>query len=642
MNSQLENKLTVIPPLPNELVELSPFVQCTLTHSNIISTLLLIKQRGLIVREHPENVFDLTITTSKKQKKISLGCLFIPIPNFGRIFVIKAVSDLSRDGAVAEVCHQIQQQLTLINRDFKNIDSLKTSVLRINCRDFYYNLHFNFINRDTIGQELKPEANFRSVKPVFIEKLINYYCEKLNYECFYCPSSNKLKFGSNPCFDIENKDAALEVLNFFFPQRHQKLETIPCFNRMTDNMLFNYSGTGEVGSFAGYAAYMGEVRLFSENFLNKLRNHSGLFIRGFSNQHLGAIAEIENSKTANFEIDWLYLGTEQIVAFEVGMSENPSNKHQTAIRNKITQCLENIIPQMQLIISSLWRVYQKKTTTSKPSFQNLIQNSFKVVIFLPNIETKVLVNQIGAIKKLLTDPTPGNSGQHDFVELLKQNGQQVTKYLSFLTSSEASGGGFAWIHVNENWDIEETKGTIHRLIEGVGVTDWPKCRDSFVEYVSACFCCASLSFSRVISEQTGRIERAPLQIEEHYSPSFKKFKISKVYTNLNLPQHLNFILSPQQYQILSDKSNHHLIITGQPGTGKTTLLVAKCELLAWEDNIKKIHYFYTSKRKLFGKFLENLIETSCSEHCKNKIIVRGIHDVFDISKKCRKLTQVLT
>ena len=386
---------------------------------------------------------------------------------------------------------------------------------------------------------------------------------------------------------------------------------------------------------------MGEVRFFSEKFLDRLENPSGLIIKAFSNQHIGAIAEIESSKPANFEIDWLYLGKEQIVAIELGLSENPSNGHQAAITNKITQCLKIIVPQMQLIILSFWRIYQKSTTISKSSFQDLIQNTFKVVIFFPNIETNTLVNQIATIRKQLTEPIAGTSQPDDFVQLLKQNGQQVGKYLSFLTSSDRSGTDFTWIHVDEKWDIQETNCTIHRLLEGVQVSIPDVWSQSFVEYVSACFCSASLTVSRVISEQTGRIKQTPLSIEDRCSASLQKFKSTRIYTNLNLPQHLNFILSPQQYRILSDNSNDHLIITGQPGTGKTTLLVAKCELLAWQDDIIDIHFFYTAKRKLFGKFLEDLIETSCSEHSKRKIFVRGIDDVFDRSKQCRKLNKVL-
>ena len=687
---KLKDKLIVIPPLPRELVAMNPFVQCTLTHSNVISTLLLMKQTGLVVRINPKHIYDIasTTTATKESNRISQGSLFIPVPNFGQIFVMKTVSDLSGDESVNNVRDQILNQVISIKQDLNNsgldsvdlwdiyfiiclthknakdskhLEGLKASVSKIitdqHSFDQKLQIHLKYINIKNMFKEMKQVMKNGSKKQVSVASLAKYYFDKLNCECLYRPSKNKFKFTTQPSFDIEEIDTVLEIFNFFFPQRHQKLETIPSFNRMTDNMLFSYSTTGETGKFSDYAAYLGEVRLFSENFLDKLENTCGLFIKGFSNHHLSAIAEIENSKPANFEIDWLYLGKDEIVAIEVGLSENRSEAQKTPIKNKIFQCLKNIIPQMQLILFSLWHLYQKKTTLSseeasfeESNFEDLLQKIFKLVIFLPNIETETLLNQILIIKKQVTEPTAGSSQPDEFVELLKQNHRQVTQCLSFLTSSDAYGRNYSWIQLEGNWDIKQTKlwlhvtrgnQTIDKLFERVAISDSAHHRESFVEYISACFCCASLTVLRVISKQTGRIEGTPLQIEELYSASLELFKKRTIYTRLKLPHYLNFILSPQQYRLLSDNSNEHLLITGQPGTGKTTLLVAKCELLGWQDEITAIFYFYTAKRKLFGEFLKQTIETSCSARSKRKISVQVVNDIFDVSKKCLKLSQVL-
>ena len=259
---KLEDNLIVTPPLPRELLELNPFVQCTLSHSNVISTLILMKQTGLVVREHSEIFSDATPTTSttkKEEKKISHGCLFIPVPNFGRFFVIKTVSEHQ---AVKDICDQIQNQLESIKQDFENsglspaqltiiclsknaqklrhLEDFKTSVLNNTCKHFdNIQINLKYINKDKAAKELKRVLEYRSEKPVPIASLAKYYFEKLNSECFYRPSDKKLKFANHPSFNIENIDTVQNVLNFFFPRHHHQLETIPSFNRMTDNMLFN-------------------------------------------------------------------------------------------------------------------------------------------------------------------------------------------------------------------------------------------------------------------------------------------------------------------------------------------------------------------------------------------------------------------
>ncbi|XP_075253760.1 uncharacterized protein LOC142345554 isoform X4 [Convolutriloba macropyga] len=419
---------------------------------------------------------------------------------------------------------------------------------------------------------------------------------------------------------------------------------------MLDNMLYCYTEEGKLGKFTDYSIYLGEVKLFSELLLAKIEKSCGVLIRGFSNEHLKTIATLpEYSKLPNFEIDWLYLGKEHIVAFEVGLSENPEKAKQSSVSNKLKQCLTKIIPQMQLIIHSFWSLYSQNDTTS---IGDLLKNTLKVVVCLPNIKHDIFESQITSIKEEVTKTWHTNCPS-ELALLVERNWAQVSNHLSFLVCNSSSND-LVWLKINDQLNVVKCDKPIDELFDRkTDPSESVLCKfddveidsddsrwtlkHSFIDYVSACLACAALSMSAFISDQNMRIEKTALDVNERYQKSFKKWRNKNFGENSDDHPQFNFVLSPQQHRILLDQNITHLILTGQPGTGKTLLLLAKCEQLASRKDIDTIFYFYDEDRRLFRKHLDSLVESNCSQELKSKLIVEGIADFKHISSKINKL-----
>ena len=382
----------------------------------------------------------------------------------------------------------------------------------------------------------------------------------------------------------------------------------------------------------------------------KIEKSCGVLIRGFSNEHLKTIATLpEYSKIPNFEIDWLYLGKEHIVAFEVGLSENPEKAKQSSVSNKLKQCLTKIIPQMQLILCSFWGLYSKNDTTS---IGDLLKNTLKVVVCLPNIKHDIFVSQITSIKKEVTKTWDTNCSS-ELALLVERNRAQVSNYLSFLVCNSSSND-LVWLKINDQLNVVKCDKPIDDLFDRktdpsesvlckfydveIGSEDsLATLKHTFIDYVSACLASAALSMSAFISDQNMRIEKAALDVDERYQKSFKVWRNKNFGENFDDHPQFNFVLSPQQHRILLDQSISHLILTGQPGTGKTLLLLAKCEQLASRKDFDRIFYFYDKNRRLFRKHLDSLVERSCSQELKSKLIIEGVAEFQSISKKIKEL-----
>ena len=673
MNSFLKEKmrtsLVVLPSPPQELISLNPFVLCNFTHNNSILNLLLTDQKGLIIRLHPQNTNN-PILPIPTDKKVSFGCFFIPAPNFDKVFMIKNAENLSRSGASEQIYTSIQHQLRILNRILKfsgasadcrnklDVQVLictlnqveKTEIFKkfkslldkyhLDNRDIsYIRPIFMYRRKENLADVFKDSSAYRTRHSDCVEKLIGYYIEHLKYDELYFPKP-EIKLLNGQPIKIDQVDKVVETFHFFFPNRDAQLESVPPFNRIWDNMLYSYTDQGKLGKFNHYSIYMGEVRYFSEQLLAKIKNPCGVLIRNFSNKNLEAIATLESCESPQFQIDWLYLRKEGIVAFEVGLSEKPEQCQQSSVRNKIMQCLKIIIPQMQIMLYSFWRLYQKEKTETMTSFGDLLKSALKVVIYLPNIKYDTFVAEIECIKEEYQG-RHGTSSLSELVSLLDKNWENIINYLSFLVRSSSSGN-LLWHRMNKKCDLERVgyNCTIYQLFEKPHPTKLDSnlnVKNSFINYVSACFVSASLCLSGVISNQNEATEKTPLDIDERFLASFKSWKEKNVHEAFKYSAQFNLVLSPQQHRILCDQTKRHLIITGHPGCGKTSLLLAKCEQMAWRRDVHSIFYFYGINKYLFRKYLNNFIENNCSQNLKRKLEVKGFKDFESLSNMLRQI-----
>ena len=587
---------------------------------------------GLVVREQvPLNLTgdnNAGASTSRQMpEKVSHGCMFVPAPNFDKVIVIKNVSSLSNDDSVSRISNSVLDQIYHLNNlvhylkqhsglkgqsklivqilvchpnqltEHTHFESLKSAICseeaQKNCSNL--DLSIDFIGENNLETKVLKCIKETTRQTELVEKLISHCLKTIPLEEIYHLSNLKFNLLSKQHETFEQIDEVIQLFDFYFPDRHKKLLSVPHFNRIEDHMLDSYTDEGKLGKFCGYAGYLGEVRLFSEKLLANLKSPTGILLKSFSNDHLNKILDFKFCATQQFEIDWLYLGAKYIVAFEVGMSENPQLP-KTAICNKINQTIEKIIPQMQMILYSLLVSYHEKKNQRMNS--SVIQKLFKVIIYLPNVKFHSFVSEIESMREQTSkNGIKLDTGLQKIKTILNvlKNKEQFFSSVLFLVEDENQSNALRLVRLAETLEIVDSD---YRSLE-----EFFSCTDPVQESLLK-FLCSMFSFARLkCIENT--YDKKVLGVDDRYKLSHLSYS--------------NFILSPQQHRILSDNSKTHLLITGQPGTGKTTLLLAKCEHLARSEEVTKIHFVYDERKKLYGKFLENLYLNCCCGETKEKI-----------------------
>ena len=663
MLNKLENELVVLPSAPKELLSLNPQINSILGHNKTVRRLSCLK--GLLVTKRiPMNTDsgELSTVDQVESKKISHGCMFIPAPLSDKVIILKTVTHLSTDEAVTQITHSISDQLQCLDRTVEQILA-KTKVskfnvqlfvchsgrvqnspeferLKLNCVDLEneprfvnFNVAIDFTDDKELNEKILTCVERGTAKSDVIPKLI-LHCDATLEQCFYQLSAQPLKLLSSEPATFEQIDKLIELFDFYFPDRHKKLLSIPHFNRIEDHMLNAYTPEGKLGNFADYAGYLGEVRLVSEKLLANLENPRGILLKNYSNQHLETILNREHFVPQQFEIDWLYLGQNQIIAIEVGMSEEPQ-KPRTCIRNKIDQMIEKILPQMQLILYSFGKSYHKGEKEHLGNFSiNSVESLHKVIVFLPEVDCATLTNEIKRIcqsgqssskKKKMTSEQAADQKRKN---MLQQNGQFLN-IIFFLVEDRSSKNQLRFLHLSEDLQVMPTKGSIQDIFNN----SLPGVENQLFSYI-----CTLFSFSRlncIGNLEIESIDGEALEVDQRFlQPLAKGTERDATFPAM--------ILSPQQHRILSDLNKTHLIITGHPGTGKTILLLSKCEQLAADDSVKKIIFIYGEYREQFRKYLERICNSCWSTETRNKTIFEeGIVGSYGLDKFLKVIQNVV-
>ena len=649
---EMKHNLIVLPKPPKELQLMNPAIACVLGNGRTVKSLMDKNLSGLIVCKRVQFDLDpgpLEVSDSPSSSgqgsspdKIQHGCVYFPAPHFDRVIIVKSVNNLSKIETIEKVCNSIQDQLQCLNNAVcllnqnnqitseklnvrlfvclpqkvmknhpSNLKRMKETVFCYQENDTIYPkifLNTQFISEEEfhskLGQYLTTSfvSELSNIKRL-IEKLILSYVQELQHENYYQLCPQKFKFlDAQPC-SIDQIDEVINLFNFYFPNRNQKLETIPHFNQLADNMLYSYTDQGEPGSLQKYAPYMGEVRIFSEKLLSKLKNPSGILIKGFSSDHLRTILNGKHLTPQQFEIDWLYLGSGHIVVFEVGMSENPDHPR-SALGNKIRQCFTTLLPQMQLILYSIWVPYkQKSKTKTQQEFSSLVEDLLKIVIFIPGLSECTLVNELTVIKNAC------------------KGHQNLLKWLFFLVESEESSQNLILVRFNNDFEVINCETTLDQIFQGSIAA--PE-KDSFLNYFQSVICAASLN--AVLEQKDSSHNNTALDIDRRYIRLFKNWLQNQQKSSekkLTVGTDFVFVLSPQQHRILHE-GNSHLLITGEPGSGKTALLLAMCEKIAVNEDVNEILFVYDEAKTLFEKYLTRMLDKIYNNARKSKVTKMGI------------------
>ena len=117
-------------------------------------------------------------------------------------------------------------------------------------------------------------------------------------------------------------------------------------------------------------------------------------------------------------------------------------------------------------------------------------------------------------------------------------------------------------------------------------------------------------------------------VDERYRKSFTNWKPKQ--NNLTYTGQ-DFILSPEQHRVLSNADLSFLLISVEPGSGKTSLLLAKCQMLAEDDDVKIIFYLVNQRKVLFLDFLKRIIDKNGSDLLKKKISIIAVKEDYHTS-----------
>ena len=654
LEAEARSDLVALPKVSDDLQALNPAIQAIFGSNKTAKMLASNNFKGIFVRLPQQSVVKRDPQGKEVTEKISLGCIYIPAPNFDRIVVIKTVNDISRSNSLSIVGESVEHQVTYINDLLSQIKANSTSssdrtLLQFlissptkvtkskEYKELKSSLH-SIVAPYNVLQQVKVEMEFINEKKIktevektlkkFIAKrggcfeLVNYF-GKMNQVEGYQLKTEKLKFLNSEPSTVSDVDKAIKMFEFFFPERFEKFYTVPELNQLEENILYSTTEEGELGNLAEYGAYMGEIKLFSEQLLNQHQELTGVFLKSFTNKHLQSIIDIDYLKPENFEFDWVYLGSDKIVVFEVGLSRTPSEPWQM-MENKIFQGLTKHIPQMQAILHSFQKAFGIDDAIDSDLFTKILNEELIFCIYFPEMKEEICIKEVEQIKNSLTsngqvDKDKKKSYSQEFLNLLATQKHNLTEKTFFLVE-ENNSNCLKLMKINAQFHLTDSDITLQNLF-AVGPSS-P--HDKLLKYACSLLTIASLNYLELTDGD--RIDRSPMDVDNRYRKSFVKWLKNKKVNKegLFLNETFNLILSPQQHRILKEIEKTHLIITGQPGSGKTTLLLEKCEQMSSRGKVDKILFLYDGNKTLFRNYLDKLVGTNCSEAMRRKLTVSDI------------------
>ena len=638
--NQLQSKLVVVPRVSDKLESLNRAIQDILVANKTVQKLVKYQFKGLVVCKQPTEVLEKVANETGSAENSSQGCLYIPDPYFDRIIVIKSVSDLSRSDAAQTIINSCLHQLLSIkyvvtqanvrsppevhlflchpskltkSEKIAEIEKKLTSGSRFPQIDF----RVDSFEESLLKQRVEKFISTSKLRHGMPSKIVQYYLENSQDVSGYLIKTEEMKLLNSELSSLHDVDRVTEVLDFHFPDRRTKLQSIPHINQIEDNMLYCVTEEGELGRLCEYGSYMGEIQIFCQQLLRKLEEPTGILLKSFSQKHLESIINSAHIKPKEFQMDWVYLGSGKIVVFEVGLSEDPTKPWQT-FQNKVSQSLTKHLPQMQLIMCSVWQFFHGSDKRLSPDY---LKQILQVCIYCLQLKTESLDQMAQNIKSILA-PGDKTASERKFGAILMTEKQNLLDYITFLVSDDTEKG-LCLCKLDSNFELIPCDTTPQTIFENSSQTE-----DKYIDYLSTLLIIASLN--SVHPQGRGATDSCALDVDQRYRPSFQKWATKDKSANTSQTVNLDFqiVLSPQQHKILSDHEKTHLIITGQPGTGKTSLLLAKCKIMLENDSIEQILFLYDERKTHFRKLLDKFLKTMFHVNLHSKLNIIGINNEY--------------
>ena len=380
---------------------------------------------------------------------------------------------------------------------------------------------------------------------------------------------------------------------------------MPDIDRIPENLLYLTKEDGSRKNLPKTGPYLGEVKKFGEIFINHLGSSVGVLIKSYTSKHFNSVMRKSEDSICDFQIDWLYVGQQAFVPIEIGCSEMSADRN-TSITNKLTQCVKTIIPTFQLILYFWFLEFHKSQTGD---FESFFGKHFKLVLFLPDVS----IEQFKEFSKALDKKKSKNIKQ---LWKLLQEQKSALKFINIvLTETEGESNKSSLCYVKAA-DLLDANNEMRKEVDiqdlftfNLGSED---SKDVF-DYLSSIFCLSSLNF---IDSKLHTDSQWALDVDERYLDSFRLWRAKNSTVAEEIDSQIKsdletFILSPQQHAILQEKEGmSHVFLYGEPGTGKTYMLLAKCSLLLETKQVEKILLAIPESKTWFREWIQPIIDRS--------------------------------
>ena len=450
----------------------------------------------------------------------------------------------------------------------------------------------------TISENSQP-TNF--IIDALIQSTPEFHYLNLSGTLYNCHNSE-----NNEGFNLQNVQKVKEVYSKFFKESLNRIMFLPDLDSIGHQLL---KTTCERGCLpVKYAdGFIGEYVNFTQCILSRFQKPKGLLIRGYSKNNIDAVLSEEFPH--NFEFDWILCTKNRIFGFEVGRTDNAIEPRKT-IERKISAVFCRLLPKFLLILSS----FLKFLGMPSDEIKKFGERHFGFVIYYPNISKNAVIN------------------------FFKDTNGEVKKSIRLLNSLSASVLSQVFVMIKEEENFDSTcpnlynfafKGAFWSLtLSPITTEDLFSCRKN--DY----FWDQDLLQHEPIGKS---IAENKIVHEVHYLSGLlsfgflvKKFSIDyyppptpcwdfKIGDERKI--HSDLILSPQQQRILV-QNKRFLLLLGEPGCGKTSLLLARALSAAEDDNIEHILFFVPATKTKMINWLKEFVSQSNCVALKKKLFLQ--------------------
>ena len=656
--AERKNQLTIFPHTPSSFSD-EPEIMSNLFNKFSIDLLNYEAYSGFLICESdPPN-------TTSEISKYRQSCLFIPAPNYSRIVLIKSIHSF-RDSLETAIRDPIVSQLNQLNLTFKNeraekipivilivfivkktgkeesenCEKIFAQITEFNTKDFEkLDIEFVFLlkNKNTNpGLDLKtekkklkqailvPGENLETKKSIF--KFLRTHDAEVDLQI---TTKNFKKIGSAE-ITLTDFDEVVYMYKLYFPAKDHSLEMLPSMMGLTDTLLYKTGERGEL--LQNCEGYIGEQKDFWGSYIAKLCNPVGLLIKAYSDVQINTILRrpVFNN---HFDIDWIYCGHKVILAIEVGRTNSPDCPIYTIV-NKLEQVLCKNLPTMYLALHAIFRSFPENFSRNEHDtsirFWSFVKKRFRFVIFFPNLSAQAFRQILQTAREPLDNVAKQKAVAYrnifGLISTAKEN--RLSSILFLMHEDLHSTTTPKTFYVEKDLNVLESRMQITEILQAK--VNYRKLRPKYkrLEFVSGIFAFSTL-IRKEIFPSTDSADKTLISRDQKYLQDQKRF-LKQTKFQVNESDFLDVVLSPQQHRILSE-NKRRVLIAGEPGSGKTALLLARAKISARDPNIEHIMFAIPEEKTEFKKFLLDFVDKPGNEGLKTKFIMVTIEEMSDPS-----------